>query len=58
MLQEERRRAFVWVRVRAKARTGSRASCSELCHHEQFLLVSHTVKRDNTVILKHLKIWG
>lgn len=46
------------VCVRAKAGTGSRTSCLELCHHVQFLLVSHSVKRDNTVILKHLKIWG
>lgn len=28
------------------------------CLNVQFPLVSHIVKRDNAVILKHLEIWG
>lgn len=58
MPQEERKRGCVGVHVCANTARGSMTSCLERCLSVQFLLVSHIVKRDNTVILKHLEIWG
>lgn len=60
MPQEERKRVCVCVCVcmRANAARGSMTSCLECCLSVQFLLVSHVVKKDNTVISKHLEIWG